>query len=110
MSLTQPNTNHGRLRAVALACLGAIVLGCGGSKPVTEAPAESPAQAAARVFAAAEELERQDKTRQAFAAYHQILQKYPDTPEGKKAAERIRRARQQSKTKLKARAQGKVSP
>ena len=81
--------------------LSILALGCGAPQTAGEPLPESPAEAAPRVLAAAEELEREHKSRQAFAAYHQILQRYPGTPESKTAADRIRRARQQSAMRLK---------
>jgi hypothetical protein len=64
--------------------------GCGGREPA--APAPAPAEAAARAFGVAQGLEREHKTKQAFAAYRQVARQFPDTAEGKKAAARIRQA------------------
>jgi hypothetical protein len=66
-------------------------------------PGESPAQAATRVFAVAEGLEKEHKSKQAFSAYHQVARHFPDTPEGKKAVERIHRAQRQAATNTKSR-------
>jgi len=70
-------------------CLSLIATGCGRSGP---APRETPEQAAARVFDLAQNLEKEHKTKEAFAAYHQVVRHYPATAGGKKAAERIARA------------------
>ena len=88
-----------RLRAVVLPYLGALALGCGPAEPVSPIPGEPPAQAAARVFAVAERLAKEHKTKQAFAAYHQLARQFPDTPEGRQAADRIRRAQGQATKK-----------
>jgi TolA-binding protein len=53
------------------------------------APQESPEQAAARVFELAQNLEKAHKTKEAFAAYRQIVRHYPATAGGQKAAQRI---------------------
>jgi len=73
------NTN-----AISVILIAAI--GCNHPDP---APAESPEQAAARIFDLAQDLEKQHKTKEAYAAYRQISQHYPSTPHGKRAAERI---------------------
>jgi hypothetical protein len=75
---------------VAFALVGP--LGCGGSGPASPGPAAPPAEAAARAFGVAQGLEREHKTKQAFAAYHQVARQFPETAEGKKAAARIRQA------------------
>jgi hypothetical protein len=64
-------------------------IGCGGPAPV--AP-ETDSQGAARVFALAQDLEKGQKTKQAMAAYNQIIRHFPDTPEAKKAVQRISEA------------------
>jgi hypothetical protein len=67
--------------------LGLIAcLGCGGSPPALP---ETEAQGAARVFAVAKDLEETQKTKQAIAAYHQIMRYYPNTLEARKSADRI---------------------
>jgi hypothetical protein len=68
-----------------------VGLGCRRADP---APPEPPEQAAARIFDLAQNLEKERKTREAFAAYHQIVRHYPATPHGKKAAQRISQAQQ----------------
>ena len=73
-------------------------LGCGRSEP---AHAESPGQAAARVFAVAQNLEQERKTKEAFAAYRQIARLYPATPHGQRAAERISEAQKSALRKKK---------
>ena len=84
-----------RLPLALAACVVGLASGCG---PPLPAP-ESPHQAAARVFAVAERLEKAQKTKQAFAAYRQVADQFPDSPEGKKAAARIRRFQNQATTK-----------
>jgi hypothetical protein len=69
----------------------AACIGCSNSSP---APPEPPKQAAARVFDLAQKLENERKAKEAFAAYRQIARLYPNTPHGKRAAERIREAQQ----------------
>jgi TolA-binding protein len=73
-------------------------LGCGRSEPTS---AESPAQAAARIFNVAQNLEQQRKTKEAFAAYRQIARLYPNTPHGQRAAERIMQAQKAALRKAK---------
>jgi hypothetical protein len=65
--------------------------GCGSSQspPVSAAASE---QEADRVLAIAQTLERQGDTKEAFAAYHQIIRNYPGTPSGKIAIERVKKA------------------
>jgi hypothetical protein len=59
-----------------------------------QASRETPEQAAARVFDLAQNLEKEHKTKEAFAAYRQILRHYPATAGGEKAADRIAQAQQ----------------
>jgi hypothetical protein len=66
-----------------------FLIGCGGPTPV--AP-EAEGQGAARVFALAQDLEGGRKTKQAIAAYRQVVDHFPNTPEARKAAERISEA------------------
>ncbi len=55
------------------------------------APTGSPAAApAARVLILAQDLENTHQTKNAIAAYHQIIRYYPGTPEASRAADRIR--------------------
>jgi hypothetical protein len=72
--------------------------GCGSSHapPVSAATPEVEAD---RVLAIAQDMERQGNTKQAFAAYHQIIRNFPDTSSGKKAISRVKKA--QSATRLK---------
>jgi TolA-binding protein len=72
------------MRLLPIVCL--LLIGCGGPAPV--AP-ESKEQGAARVYALAQDLETSQKTKQAMAAYHQVLLHFPNTPEARKAAVRI---------------------
>ena len=78
-----------RFLATLSLCLSLGAIGCGRSE---QAPRETPEQAAARVFDLARHLENDHKTREAFAAYHQIVRHFPATAGGKKAAERIAQA------------------
>lgn len=64
-------------------------MGCGRR---TEPSLETPEQASERIFRVARSLEADRKTREAFAAYRQIVRYYPGTAHGKKAAERIAQA------------------
>jgi hypothetical protein len=66
-----------------------LVIGCGRAEPARR---ETPEQAAARVFDLAQNLEKAHKTKEAFAAYQQIVRHYPATAGSKKAAERIAEA------------------
>lgn len=73
--------------------VAAVVLaGCDRPAPP---PAETKEQTAARVLATARELEKGHETKRAFAAYRQISEQFPSTPEAKEAAKRIREARRQ---------------
>jgi TolA-binding protein len=81
--------------AVVALTISWLSAGCGGWGSGSQAPAVvvgSPEQDAARVFALALSLEKEGETKKAFAAYHQIVRNFPETPAGKKAAERIRKA------------------
>jgi TolA-binding protein len=69
-----------------LAVLLIALIGCNHPAPP---PAESPEQAAARIFGLAQDLEKQHKTKEAYAAYRQLGQHYPSTAGGKRAAERL---------------------
>lgn len=74
-------------------CSSALCLGCGEAASGPRAhqpPVKEQAVEAARVFAIAENLERQGKAREATAAYRHILREFPRTDHGKKAAARIR--------------------
>jgi TolA-binding protein len=52
---------------------------------------ESQEAEAERVFEIAKNLEKSGKAQEASEAYRQILRDYPETVQGKKAAERIKR-------------------
>ena len=83
------------MRWVPIVC--PIGIGCGGPTPV--AP-ESETQGASRVFAVAQELDRNQKMKQAIAAYQQIVRIYPNTTEAKKAADRILQAQREASQKV----------
>ena len=74
--------------------------GCG-ADPSPQTPDETPEQAATRVFAIAQKLEREDKNKDAFEAYRQVAEHFPGTPEGKKASARIRLAQKGTSKKPK---------
>ncbi len=76
---------------LALVCL----LGIGCNRPAPAEP-ETVDQAASRVFAVAEKLEKSQKTKQAISAYQQVMSHFPQTPEGKLAAERISQAQREA--------------
>ncbi len=78
-----------RLLVAASLCLGLSASGCGRAEPALQVAGETPEEAAARVFAKAQSLEKEQKTKEAFAAYHQIVRQFPATPHGKQAAARI---------------------
>jgi hypothetical protein len=80
---------------LVLAC---CLLGPGCREP---APPEMPEQTVARIFALAQSLEKEGKTKQAFAAYHQLVRLFPSTAEGKQAAERLRQAQHARRPKAK---------
>ncbi len=77
--------------SIALIVVLRIVSGCGGRDSEPVRPGETSQAAAARIFARAQSLERENKSKQAFAAYRQSVSHFPETPEAKQAAERIRR-------------------
>jgi outer membrane protein assembly factor BamD (BamD/ComL family) len=62
------------------------VVGCGGPRP---AAPETEAQGASRVFALAQDLENSKEAKRAMEAYQQIVRHFPETPEARKATERI---------------------
>ena len=71
-----------------------LTLACGcGALPARPGPA---AQTATRVLSVAKKLEAEKKSKQAFDAYRQLAERFPNTPEGKKAAERLRQAAKKS--------------
>jgi hypothetical protein len=75
-------------------------IGCGGPAPV--AP-KAEGQGAPRVFALASELEGGQKTKQAMAAYRQVVLHFPNTPEARQAAQRISDAQRAAIRKVSAR-------
>ncbi len=88
-----------RLVALLFLSLSLFSLGCGCSGPAAHEPSQStetPEPVAARIFDRAQSLEKEHQTKQAFTAYHQVARNYPETLQGKKAAERIWQARQQA--------------
>jgi hypothetical protein len=92
------------MRPIAIACLflSSLVTSCAGSNAGSQAPpvsAVTPGQEADRVLAIAQDLEKQGDTKKAFAAYHQIIRNFPDTPSGRKAVERIRQAQRDATRK-----------
>jgi outer membrane protein assembly factor BamD (BamD/ComL family) len=74
-----------------------LACGCGPSR-APAAAIVNPEEEADRVLAIAADLEKQGKTRQAFAAYHQVITNFPGTPAAKVAAARVRKAQSQSPT------------
>jgi len=74
-------------------CSSALCLGCGeaaSGRRERQPPVQEQAVEAARVFAIAENLEKQGKAQEAAAAYRHILREFPKTDHGKKAAARIK--------------------
>ena len=87
----------------ATLCLSTMLLlayGCGPSQTPSIAMV-NPEQEADRVLAIAADLEKQGKTKQAFAAYHQVITNFPGTPSGKLALAKVKKAQSQSPTKAK---------
>ena len=86
------------LRTLVFLCWGLSLaaLGCGRSEQASLAAQEAPEQAAVRVYSLAQKLEKEHKTKEAFDAYHQIARRFPQTPEGKKAAQRISQAQKEA--------------
>jgi hypothetical protein len=83
------------LRLMAILSLGlfsSMACGCGRSD---QAPRQPLPADAARVLALAQDLEKEGKTKQAFAAYRQVVDHFPDTSQGRAAARRISQAQQQ---------------
>jgi hypothetical protein len=83
------------IRWLPIVCL--IGIGCGRSTPVEP---ESETQGASRVFAVARELDQNRKMKQAIAAYQQVVRNYPNTPEARKAADRINQAQREASQKV----------
>lgn len=81
-----PMVSRSLLLGLALTLAGSA---CRRAEP---GPAESTDQAAARIFATAQQLEQEHKTKQAFAAYRQVVDHFPFTPFAAKAAGRIKQA------------------
>jgi hypothetical protein len=86
------------MRSLSMVVL--LLVGCGGPAPV--AP-QAEGQGAARVFALAQDLDGARKTKQAMAAYRQVVLHFPDTPEARKAAQRITEAQRAAIRKVGAR-------
>lgn len=83
------------MRSFVLCGLALIVSGCGNAP--TQAPAtESSGQVSERILARAESFEREHKTKEAFAAYHQLARNYAETAAGKKAVARIAQAQKEA--------------
>jgi hypothetical protein len=98
----RPNLNSSAMRYTAL-CLSTMLLlayGCGPSHTPSVAMV-NPAQEADRVLAIAADLEKQGKTKQAFAAYRQVVTNFPGTPSGKLALAIVKKAQSRSPTKAK---------
>ena len=92
--------NSSYMRSIKL-CLPIMLLldcGCGPSQTRSVAMV-NPEQEADRVLAIAADLEKQGKTKQAFAAYHQVITNFPGTPSGQLAVARVKKAQSQSPTK-----------
>ena len=87
------------LLGVGISCICLFLAGCGETPMDSSQFNETPEQAAARVLAVAEGFTREGKTRLAFAAYHQVIQKYPKTSPAKEAAGRIRQVRREAAKK-----------
>jgi TolA-binding protein len=83
-----------------LNCFIVAVAGFGCHRP-DPTPAESPDRVAARTFELAQNLEKEHKTKEAFAAYRQISQQFPSSPYAKKAADRIGQAQKDALRKRK---------
>ena len=75
-----------------------VASGCGKADSAQQVTDESPEAAAKRVFGIAQSLEMENKTKQSFAAYRQVAERFPQTPEGQKAAKRIRNAQKSAVT------------
>ena len=91
-------------RFVAAALLLSITeAGCQRAERIPTPAGQSPGETAARVFALAQRLENEGKTKEAFATYHQIVRQFPDTPDGKQAAGRILQAQRDATRKARQR-------
>jgi outer membrane protein assembly factor BamD (BamD/ComL family) len=76
-------THHLQMLPVLLLFL----VGCGGQTPVARTPEP---EDAGRILALARDFEEGRKTKQAIAAYRQVIQYFPETSEAKDAARRIK--------------------
>jgi hypothetical protein len=88
-----PNGATGmRITAILALSVSMLVMAC--SRPGTATPrgAGPPEQEASRILGLARDLEKGGQMKKAFAAYHLIVRKFPETPAGKEAAEHIREA------------------
>jgi outer membrane protein assembly factor BamD (BamD/ComL family) len=100
-----------RLLVAAALCLGLSASGCTRAEPTLRVAAETREEAAARVFAKAESLAKEQKTKEAFAAYRQIALQFPHTPHGKQAATRLQQVQRDAARKAVGRKPtGKVRP
>ena len=91
------------MRPIAIVCffLSSLMTGCQESNSGSQASpssAATPEQEADRVLAIAQDLETHGDTKEAFAAYHQIIRHFPGIS-GRKAIERIRKAQRESMRK-----------
>ncbi len=89
-----------RFTTVWLFTLLLLAYGCGTSRTPSVAVV-NPEHEADRVIAIAADLEKQGKTKQAFAAYHQVITNFPGTPSGKLAVARVKKAQSQPPTRAK---------
>jgi hypothetical protein len=80
--------------------IGLFLIGCGGPAPI--APGTD-VRDAARVFALARDHEVAQKSKQAMAAYRQVVLHFPDTPEARQASWRISEAQRAAIRKVAAR-------
>jgi TolA-binding protein len=90
------------MRLIAILCLFLVSLMTGCEGAGSQAPPVSAAKSkleADRVLAIAHELEEKGETKKAFAAYHQIVRNFPETPSGRKALERITKAQREASRK-----------
>ena len=79
--------------------LGLTAAGCQAPSRRELHVGESPSETALRALAPAQGLEKEGRTREAFAAYHQIVRQFADTPAGKNAAARIVKAQRDATRK-----------
>lgn len=85
-----------RIPAILALSVSMSLTACGRSGTATPREPGPPEQEASRILGLARDLEKGGETKKAFAAYHLIVRRFPETPAGKEAAAHIREAQRKT--------------